>query len=300
MNPIQKITRILSSYQPRPGPAFYQRMAQAPWNIKEPQMTHSTQRPSRLGWQLAAGIIVVLTLLTLGIPSVRASLSAWMGLSVAPSNQMPASAMTLVAVTPVPSTTATSTPSAVPANATTIPTETRLPPTQTPAGTSVPVEISQLSPQAGWTILAPGRLPKGYKFESAYLDTNHTMVILTYLATRPLPGATDPSLTETKSITFLQALKNDFVPMQVAPATHVEDTQVNGLPGVYVLGAWKTEFVKDDKDPSGGKMVSTWQNDLPVQNLYWQAGKLYLLLVTDDGAVSKPDLLDMAASVPGK
>ncbi len=126
------------------------------------------------------------------------------------------------------------------------------------------------------------------------------MVILTYLVTRPLPGATDPSLTASKSITMLQALTNDFVPMQVAPATHVEDAQVNGLPAIYAVGAWKTEFVKNDRDPNGGQMVSTWRNDLAVQNLYWQVGKIFLLLVTDDSAVSKQELLDMAASVDGR
>jgi hypothetical protein len=75
----------------------------------------------------------------------------------------------------------------------------------------------------------------------------------------------------------------------------VADIQVNGQPAAYTVGAWDTEFVKDDQDPNGGKMVSTWRNDLPVQNLYWQVGNVYLALVTDDEAVSREELIDMAA-----
>ncbi len=164
-------------------------------------------------------------------------------------------------------------------------------------GTPIPAEFSQLSAQAGWDILAPGQLPEGYHFQSAYYDTNHQMVILTYLVTRTLPGAADPSLTASKTITLAQAMKNDFIPMQIAPGTNVEDTQVNGQPAAYAVGAWDAEFVKDDNDPNGGKMVYNWRNDLPVQNLYWQVGKVYLALITDDEAVSKQALIDTAASM---
>jgi hypothetical protein len=43
-------------------------------------------------------------------------------------------------------------------------------------------------------------------------------------------------------------------------------------------------------------MVPGWRNDLPVKNQYWQAGKIYLALVTADGGVSQQDFNDMAAS----
>jgi len=123
------------------------------------------------------------------------------------------------------------------------------------------------------------------------------MLILTYLVTRPLPGASDPSLTSTESITLLQSQANDFVPMQIAPNTNVTDTQVNGLPAAYSMGGWDTEFVKDSTAPNGGKMVSSWRNDLPVKNLYWQVGEIYLALITADGAVSQQELIDMANSI---
>jgi hypothetical protein len=175
------------------------------------------------------------------------------------------------------------------------------PSTQIPEATAAekPAEINQMSIQAGWDIPLPARLPEGYHYESAYLDASHQMVILTYLVTRPLPGATDPTLTASKNITLLQAQKNDFIPMQIAPASNVQDIQVNGRAAVYVVGAWDAQFVKDDTDPNGGKMVSTWRNDLNVKNIYWQIGNVYLLLVTDDDAVSKQDLIDMAASLGG-
>ena len=68
-------------------------------------------------------------------------------------------------------------------------------------------------------------------------------------------------------------------------------------PAAFTIGGWDTEFVKDNQAPGGGKMVSSWRNDLPVKNLYWQVGKLYLTLITADGDVSQQELMDMAASI---
>lgn len=259
-----------------------------------------TPRPIRrlhFGWQIAIAILLVFIVLSLSIPSVRAALSAWLGLSVAPSNRMPASAVTLVAVTPVAPTSTSSSPSPTPTSAPAKASPTSLPsPTEVPAAvtTPVPAEISGLSLQAGWNILVPAWLPEGYQFQSAYLDTNHQMVILTFMVTRPLP---DSTLTTTKTITLLQALKNDFIPLQVAPDAKVTDVQVNGQPAAWVIGAWDAEFVPDSKDPNGGQMVSTWRNDWPLKNLYWQVGNIYLAIMTDDDAVSQQELIDMAASI---
>lgn len=280
----QTLSNLLSDYQPVPSRRFYQKMADAPWQ-KGPMMNTSV-RPARFAWQIAAAVVLVLLVLSLSIPAVRASLSAWLGLSVAPSNQMPATSVELVA----------------PSTATPAPAEnaapTALEPTSAPAPVSnKPAEIQQLSAQAGWDIPIPSRLPEGYQFKSAYFDAKQHMVIITYLVTRPLPGAADASLTESKAITFLQAQANDFIPMQVAPSASVIDVQVNGQPAAYTIGAWDTEFVKDDKAPNGGKMVSTWRNDLPVKNLYWQVGPVYLALITDDAAVSQEMLLEMAERV---
>ena len=63
-------------------------------------MTGRSAPPTRFRWQIGIVIILVLVLLSFSIPQVRATLSTWLGLSVAPSNQMPATAVTLVAVTP--------------------------------------------------------------------------------------------------------------------------------------------------------------------------------------------------------
>ncbi|OGN94209.1 MAG: hypothetical protein A2Z71_04550 [Chloroflexi bacterium RBG_13_50_21] len=123
------------------------------------------------------------------------------------------------------------------------------------------------------------------------------MLILTYLITHSLPGSTDPSLTSSETITLLQSQKNDFVPMQIAPDTNVTDIQVNDLPAAYTVGGWDTEFVKDSTAISGGKMVSSWRNDLPVKNLYSQAGDIYLALSTADEEVSQQKLMDMAACI---
>ncbi len=47
-------------------------------------------------------------------------------------------------------------------------------------------------------------------------------------------------------------------------------------------------------------MISTWQNELQVKNLYWQIGKIYIGIVTDDEAVRQQQLIDMADSIHGK
>ncbi len=302
MNPKQPLDKILSEYQPKPGKQFYQKMENAPWTQKRKTMSNFS-RSFRFGWQIAVAFLLVLAALSLSLPGVRASLSAWLGLSVAPSNQMPATSITLAAITPsavqntVPAVVAV--PSATLANAlpTALPSPTPVQPT---ASHPKPAEVNQLAPQVGWNILTPAVLPDGYKFLSAYYDTNHQMVILTYEIARLLPGATDPSLTSTKTITVLQAQKNDFVPMQVSPDSKVSDIQVNDQAASYVIGAWDTEFVKDDNDPNGGKMVSTWRNDLAVQNIFWQVGSIYVTIITDDQAVSQQELIDMAASVQGE
>jgi hypothetical protein len=258
-------------------------------------MSEEKIRSVRPWWQITLAILLAVILLTLLIPGVRASVSNWLGLSVAPSTQMVA---TPAAIVPVSSTSA---------GDSTLKTQVFTPAPQIPEAYPAPdntqgslgnaAESNQLADMAGWNVLTPGFLPEGYHFQSAFFDTNNKMLILTYLVTRSLPGASDPSLTSTESISFMQAQRNDFVPMQIAPNTNVTDIEINGLPAVFTAGGWDTEFVKDSTSPNGGKMVSSWRNDLPVKNLYWQVGNLYLLLVTTDQAVSQQDLIDMASNI---
>jgi hypothetical protein len=246
-------------------------------------MSNQPVPPARRGWLIAIAIILVLIILILVIPGVRASMSSWMDLSVAPSEQMPAATVNIVAVTT----------QTIP-NATEILASTQI---QSPVSTVTSTEVNQSSAQPEWDMLTPNYLPEGYQFQSAFYETNLKMLILTYLVTRPLPGATDPSLTSSETITLLQSQKNDFVPMQIAPNTNVTDIQVNGQSAAFTTGGWDTEFVKDSTAPNGGKMVSSWRNDLPVKNLYWQVGKIYLALITTDESVSQQELIDMASSI---
>lgn len=234
------------------------------------------------------------------IPSVRASLSAWLGLSVAPASQVTIQPVTLEALVPSPSAVSAkgvavqppvqSTGEAATSNITT----TVLLPG---VSSAAPVDLNQFSTQVGWNIMTPSSLPEGYHYQSAYFDPTQKMLVLTYLVTRPLPGTTDPSLTSSETITLLQSQRNDFVPMQIAPNTNITDTLVNGTPAAFTIGGWDTEFVKDNEAPGGGKMVSSWRNDLPVKNLYWQIGTVYLTLITADGGVSQQEFIDMAASI---
>ncbi len=212
---------------------------------------------------------------------------------------MPAVAVTLVAINPSPSvgtTPSVELPTLAPMGAT--PPGTNLSTTaQSIISDGSALSFSQLSPLIGWDILTPTFLPDGYHYQSAYYDPNQTMLVLTYLVTRPLPNSTDPSLASSETVTLLQSQRNDFIPMQIAPNTVVTDTLVNGEPAALTNGGWDTEFVKDNLAPGGGKMVSSWRNDLPVKNLYWQVGTTYLALITADGNVSQQELMDMAASI---
>jgi hypothetical protein len=206
--------------------------------------------------------------------------------AAAPTSALPAETATLApaailasSATPAPTPAATATPL----------------PAETAVLKELPAEVRAASALAGWPVLTPARLPKDYTFQSAYFDSNHAMLILTYIATRPLPG--DATLTATKTITLAQALKNDAPPLLVSPGMKAEALQVNGQAGTYGLGAWDSEFVADAQDPNGGKMAYTWRPDLPIQNLYWQVGPVFLVLVTDDESLARQDLVDMAASV---
>lgn len=244
----------------------------------------SNQPPHQVhrGWLILVFIILILIIIAFIIPGVRAAVSSWLGLSVAPAEQVPASTANLIAITPQ---------SIV--NPSEIAPATQMP--VTPIGTLS--EMAQLTEQPEWQMLTPSYIPEGYHFQSAFYDTNLKMLILTYLVTRALPGSTDPSLTSSETISLLQSLNNNFVPMQIAPNTIVTDIQINGLPAAFTLGGWDTEFVKDSSSPNGGKMVSSWRNDLPVKNLYWQVGNIYLALITADEAVDQQELINMANSI---
>ena len=252
-------------------------------------MANSSNKPKYRGWQIALVVIIAIILLFIAVPAVRASLSAWLGLSVAPTNEATAVPVTLEALV-------TSTPTQGAANVPAATSETVSPTTQV-SSNSGNIDFAKLSSQIGWEVLTPSWLPEGYEFVSAYFDTNQKMLVLTYIVTRPLPGTNDPSLTSSETITLLEAQSNDFIPMQIAPDTTVTDVQVNGNPAAFTQGGWDTQFVKDNNAPGGGKMVSSWRNDLHVKNLYWQLGKVYLTLVTADEQVSQQDLIDIAASV---
>jgi hypothetical protein len=248
-------------------------------------MSNTPKSAKSRTWQIAIGAIVILILIVFIVPGVRAAVSAWLGLSVAPSSQVTQVPVTLEAgVTSAP--TQAPVASTEPASST----------VAEPVTTGV-IDFNQLASQTGWSVLTPSWLPEGYQFQSAYFDTNQKMLVLTYLVTRPLPGSGDPALTSSETITLLESQRNDFVPMQIAPNTTVTDVQVNENPAAFSMGGWDTQFVKDSSEPGGGKMVSSWRNDLLVKNLYWQVGNIYLTLVTADELVTQQDLIDVADSI---
>ncbi|MBI5877115.1 MAG: hypothetical protein HZB53_05635 [Chloroflexi bacterium] len=225
------------------------------------------QKPARApGWGLwprlavvAASLLLIAVAVTLATPEARASLSSWLGLGVSPS----------AVVTP---------------------------PAVMPADLVSSAKLSEISQSAGWTAAAPGWVPEGYRFGQANYDTRNGLVYMSFLATRQLPGG-DPKLTQTKALSLVQARQNTLIPLQVAPTTSVQDVTVNKQPAAYAVGAWKSEFVPKAGEPGGGHMESRWRGDLAVQNVFWQVGAVYVVLISDDAAVTRQDLLKVADSV---
>ncbi|GAP13727.1 hypothetical protein LARV_01482 [Longilinea arvoryzae] len=242
------IAATLEGYTPRPSQRFYHRMAAAPWNRKEPARTSVLVR------RIAIGAAVVLAFgLALGfsIPTVRASFIRFLNLGFSPSETVP-------------------NPAVLP---------TSLVDSQ---------KVDEISRRAGWTVKSPTWLPQGYTFHDALYDSTNQVVLLTFLATRQLPGG-DPSMTETKALTLVEAMRNDIIPLMVAPSAAVEDITLNGKAAAYAVGAW-------ENDASTGQ--ATWNNAYPLQNVYWQIDAVFLSLNTDDAQVSKEDLIRMAESLP--
>lgn len=146
--------------------------------------------------------------------------------------------------------------------------------------------IDEITNLTEWTVKSPSWLPDGYKFNEAMYDSANKMVILTFIVTRQLQE-NDPSLTQTNTITLVQSLRNDLIPLVVAPGTDIENITINDQPAAYAVGAWKN-------DNTTG--TATWDRSIQQQNINWQIDFTYLSANTDDTLVSKDDLLKMAES----
>lgn len=146
--------------------------------------------------------------------------------------------------------------------------------------------IDEITNLTEWTVKFPSWLPDGYIFNEAMYDSANKMVTLTFVATRQLQG-NDPSWTQTNTITLVQSLRNDLIPLIVAPGTEMGNITINGQPAAYAIGAWKN-------DNTTG--TATWDNSYQLQNINWQIDFTYLSLNTDDTLVSKEDLLKVAES----
>lgn len=148
-------------------------------------------------------------------------------------------------------------------------------------------KIGEVSARAGWAVKIPSWLPEGYTFQDATYLSNDQVVVLTFTATRQLPGD-DPAMSETKMITLVEGTNNAVVPLKMASEADLQDITRNGEAAIYAVGAW-------DVDASTG--TATWNNAYLLQNVYWQSGEVFFNLNTDDTLVSKEELLKMAESV---
>lgn len=184
-----------------------------------------------------------------------------------------------------------------------------LPPASQPASTPtslahpvIPTFTASLPPAGQTAIEAPGGLlipveiPAGYALQSTITIQESQQTILSFYSTRPLEGA-DPALTATTTITLVQSPRNDRVPLVISPSAHVQDILVNGQPAVYTIGAWDAAYMPDPNQGSTGKFETTWRNDLEIQNVYWQEGEIFLVLITGDKALTREILVRMAGSV---
>jgi hypothetical protein len=240
------IISTLESYKPQPGRQFYHRMASSPWNRKRPMPQSMFSRRFAIGF---AAFMIVAIALSMSIPTVRAAVLKYLGLNVSSSESISNPAI--------------------------------------PAESLVDSQkVEEISNLAGWKIKVPSWLPEGYKFYDTVYDSPNKMAILTFLATRQLPG-NDPTMTETKAITMVQALHNDILPLMVAPSTFIHDISINGQPAAYAVGAW-------ENNAATGK--ATWNNSNELQNVYWQIDKVYLTLNSNDTLVNQDDLIQIAES----
>jgi hypothetical protein len=240
------IVSALAHYAPKPGPRFYHRMTKTPWNQKGQSMRSANLRRHAIG---VAALLIAVIALSFTVPSVRAAVLKFLGLAISPSNTIP--------------------------------------------NPAIPVEslfdsqkVDEISKLAGWTINVPTWLPDGYHIDDITYDSSNKMVLITFLATRQLPG-NDPNMTETKAMTLTQALRNDIIPLMVAPSTNVQDITVNDQPAAYAIGAWENDASTEQ---------AIWNNSYSLQNAYWQTGNIFFNLNSDDAQVSKEDLIRVAGS----
>ncbi len=295
----KNIASLLAGYSPSPTRQFYQRMAQAPWNRKEPTKLTTQLRRIGLGLALAA---VFIAAFILAVPLVRASLSSFFGLGISPSNNLVQPTGTIDLSTPPPAQPATDTPQPAP-SATSSATQPPAEPSATPGAvesqpgglnlTANP-NIQQVTELSGWQAVTPGYLPEGFHFDSAYYDATNKLIMMSFFATEKLAGS---DLTATLSLTLVQAKHNDVVPLMAAPGSAIQDVKVGEAPAAYVTGAWDSNFVANASETNGGHMEWNWRSDLPIQNVFWQVGDIYLVLITDATSLSQEELLKTAASI---
>jgi hypothetical protein len=242
--------------------------------------------PARRFTLITALILALISPLAVTIPSVR----AFLGLNPSSNDISIQATMTFDLWAPI------STVQSI-ATSTVLPDENLEPTTPIFTGNidlSADPNIQQLNELTGWIIKTPAFLPEGFHFDSSYYDSTNQMVYLIFLATRQLPGS---DLTETKSLTLVEAKRNDSVPLKVDPSAILESAIIADTPAVYTIGAWDSNFVENDNEPNGGHMEWNWRNDLQVENVFWQEDEVYLVIITDDTQTSKNDLLKMADSI---
>jgi hypothetical protein len=249
---LQPLSELLRAYSPELSQDFYARMRSRPW--QEPRRGAGGQR-----WAHWWGLGLMIMLAALVVPTVRATVTGWLGRAPDETVVMPESELVEPPATP-----------------------DRAAPDQ--AG-----QIAAVSGLAGWPVAVPAELPEGYRFESIVYDQANALVLVTYLAVRQL----DPTgaLTETRALTLVQSRRPAQPPFQVAPSALVEPVALGDGPAAYALGAWDSEY-----DPGRDAFVARWRADLPVANVFWQRGATALMLNTDDPAVSRAALLATAAS----
>lgn len=196
-----------------------------------------------------AVFLIVAIALSVSIPSVRAAVLKYLGLAVSSSESIPNPA---------------------------IPVESLV----------VNQKVDETAKLAGWKIKVPTWLPEGYQFHDVQYVSTNKMVLLTFFTTRQLPG-NDPTMTETKTITMIQALHNDVSPLMVAPSTIVHDITINGQPAAYAVGAWENDIIAGQ---------ATWNSAYNLKNIYWQIDNVFLTLNTNDALISQDELLRIAES----
>jgi len=163
--------------------------------------------------------------------------------------------------------------------------------TNTSLDSSYRLSIADVEAAAGFDVLEPTILPKGFEFNFAQYDRTYGFVRILY---RPAgQNASDASFV---IIQTPHNATNESIHCTDCPPGMEEQVQVNGMPAYYIHGAL---FTGSSDQPLA---TSVWQPDAPNYSLTWATSNLIITINFGSnewfgGQISRDDLIRIAESM---